>query len=198
MLMRSRARRLLFVAAIAGIAAVAAVATPVARAHGCPPTGRASTPFTSWGDDSTYLPMLWGGRGSQRNNWSVAGGAGFVTGNDPYSVDGSSALYLPPGSSSTSSDTCNRLLVPVVRFFVQNAGSDGGLLHVELIVNDGRGGVIDGGTISASDGWDASPQIVMPTPDTHGSVAYAIRLTPVGDGAAFLVDDVYIDPYLSR
>jgi hypothetical protein len=171
--MRRRARRLLFVAAVAVVAAVAsAVATPRALAHGCPPTGRWSTPFSSFGDATSYVPVLWGG---------------------------SSSVSVDSGSSATSGNTCGPFLRPVVRFFVENVGSSTGLLHVEVIVNDGRDGVLDGGTISATSGWDVSPQITFPRPSIHpGAVAYAVRLTPVGDGAAFNVDDVYIDPYQSR
>jgi hypothetical protein len=171
--MRSRARRLLFVAAVAGVAAVAsAVATPSALAHGCPPTGRWSTPFTAQGDSTSYVPVLFGG---------------------------GSSVTLQSGSSVTSGDTCGPFLRPVVRFFVDNVGSGTGLLHVEVLVNDGRDGVLDGGTISASSGWNVTGQIVLPRPAIHpGAVAYAVRLTPVGDGAAFDVQNVYIDPYQSR
>jgi len=201
--MRRRARRLLFVVAAAGIAAVAsAVATPRALAHGCPPTGSAGTTFASWGDSTSYRPVRGGAFEPLQRDWSYSGGATVVPGNEPWYVGGANdadSLYLPSGSSAMSGDTCGPFLRPVVRFFVENVGSSTGLLHVEVIVNDGRDGVLDGGTISATSGWNVSPQITLPRPNIHpGAVAYAVRLTPVGDGAAFNVDDVYIDPYQSR
>jgi len=200
--MRSGARRLLFVAAVAGLAAAAsAVATP-AFAHGCPPTGAAGTPFAPWGDSTSYRPVRGGAFEPLQRDWSYSDGAAVVPGNEPWDVGGandSNSLYLPAGSSATSGDTCGPFLYPVVRFFVDNVGSSTGLLHVEVIVNDGKDGVLDGGTISAPPGWSVGPQIALPKPAIHpGAVAYAVRLTPVGDGAAFEVDDVYIDPYQSR
>jgi hypothetical protein len=171
--MRSGARRLLFVAAVAGVAAVAAaVASPSALAHGCPPTGKSSTPFSAVGDSTSYVPVLFAG---------------------------TSSVTLQSGDPVTSGDTCGPFLRPVVRFSVDNVGSSSGQLHVEVLVNDGRDGVLDGGTISPSSGWNVTGQIVLPRPSIHpGAVAYSVRLTPVGDGAAFDVDDVYIDPYQSR
>lgn len=199
--MRSRATRLLFVATIAGLTAVAsAVATPAALAHGCPPTGRSATPFGSWGDTTSYVPVRWGGFAAWQGGSRSWGGPAFGSGSaSSGGAPDLSSIYLAPGGSATSGDTCGPWLLPAVRFFVRNVGASDGLLHVEVLVNDGRDGVLDGGTISASDSWAPSPEIVLPRADVHpGAVAFAVRLTPVGDGAAFLVDDVYIDPFQSR
>jgi hypothetical protein len=35
-------------------------------------------------------------------------------------------------------------------------------------------------------------------PNYSGAVAYQVRLTPVGSGGAFTVDDIYFDPYASK
>lgn len=199
------ARRLFAVATLVSIAAVAAaIAAPVSRAYGCQPQGTASTVFGSWGDTTDYLLSGGGSFESWAPSWSLARGATVRSGNEPWHVEGAwdnRSLYLPAGSSATSMQICSPKLYPVLRFFVANAGSPGGRLHVELIVNgDSRTPqVLDGGTITASAGWNVTAPIAVPWSATRwGAVAFQVRLTPEGDGSAFAVDDVYIDPYQSR
>jgi hypothetical protein len=197
--------RLLAVATLVGIAAVvAATAAPVSLAYGCQPQGKASTAFGSWGDNTDYLLSGGGSFEPGAPSWSLSQGATVQSGNEPWHVEGASdshSLSLPAGSSATSVQICSPKLYPVIRFFVANLGSPDGRLHVELIVNgDSRGSqVLDGGTVTASGGWNVTAPIAVPWRATHsGAVAFQVRLTPVGDGSAFAVDDVFIDPYQSR
>jgi len=198
-------RHSIVVAALAGIVAVAAaVAAPASRAYGCPPQGTAATVFGAWGDSTSYLLAGGGSFEPAAPGWWLVGGATVQAGNEPWHVGGtadSRSLYLPAGSSATSVQICSPKLAPVLRFFVANVGSRAGRLHVELVVNGDsrRAEVLDGGTVTADRGWNVSAPIAIPWSDTRwGAVAFQVRLSPEGDGAAFAVDDVYIDPYQSR
>ena len=105
------------------------------------------------------------------------------------------ALYLPAGSSATSPCTTAPMIAGLVRFWLRNAGATGGLLKVEVLV---KGGTYYAGTITAGSSWSPSPMLLSSAPYYSGAVAYQVRLTPVGTGSAFNVDDVYFDPYCSR
>jgi hypothetical protein len=77
------------------------------------------------------------------------------------------------------------------RCFARNLGP-GGQLKVEVLV---KGGVYEAGTITTGSGWAPTAQLVSDAPVYSGAVTYQIRLTALGTGAAFRVDDVYVDPY---
>ena len=56
----------------------------------------------------------------------------------------------------------------------------------------------DAGTITAGSLWQPSAKLPSNAPYYSGAVAYQVRLTPVGTGAAFTLDDLYLDPYVSK
>jgi hypothetical protein len=121
-----------------------------------------------------------------------------VTDNAPNALDPSTdkqSLYLPSGSSATSACTTAPKIVGIVRFFIKNSGLSTGTLKVEVLV---KGKVYPAGTISAGTSWAPSPILTSTAPAFKGAVTYQLRLTPLGSGAAFTVDDVYFDPYCSR
>jgi hypothetical protein len=58
--------------------------------------------------------------------------------------------------------------------------------------------VLDGGTVSAGSTWQPSPRLALLLSNVTsllGTRAVAFRFTPVGTGAAFQLDDVYLDPW---
>jgi hypothetical protein len=60
--------------------------------------------------------------------------------------------------------------------------------------------VLDGGTVAAGSTWQPSPRLALllcNVTSLLGTKAVAFRFTPVGTGAAFQVDDVYLDPWKS-
>jgi len=194
--------RLACLGALGGVVAAAVVAglvaTPAAAA-GCPPPPPPVHPFTPWGDSSTYVLTSGGSfEKSGPDGWSLSGGARIVQGNEPWFVNSASdhqSLYLPAGASATSGCTSAPMITSIVRFFANNVGSASGGIHVEVIVNDGKNGILDGGVLSPSAGWSPTSPIDVPWPNPlKGAVQLQVRLTAVGSHAAFDIDDAYLDP----
>jgi hypothetical protein len=188
-------------------AASPALAAPAGPGGGCPPPPPNVSAFGQWGDSLSYVPVndgsfAVGGPAAHNSPWTLSGGASIVRDNDPSNLGGPGgfgALSLSPGASAVSACTTAPMIKTIVRFFVKNTGAPTGLLHVEVLVNDGKNGVLDGGTITAGSTWAPSPAISVPWPKPlKGAVNLRVRLTAVGTGASFEVDDVYLDPCRSR
>jgi hypothetical protein len=202
---RRTAGALLAAAVAAG--AAAALATPAGAAT-CPPPPATVQPFLPWQDAADYVTVNNGSfeplaKGSKETPWKLSAGASVVGDNEPWHIDGGSgdshALYLPAGSTAVSACTTAPNISSVARFFVRNVGAPDGRLHVEVLVNGGKNGILDGGTITAGSAWQVSQVVVLPwAKPLKGAVDLRVRLTPVGDGAAFVVDDVYLDPFRSK
>jgi hypothetical protein len=163
----------------------------VASAATCPPPPSSVHPFLSWSDAGDYVPTTGGSFEQGPAGWSLSGGASIVDDNAPNPLDPSTAshaLHLPAGSSATSACVTAPGILGIVRFF---AKSTGGQLKVEILV---KGGAYDAGTITAGSGWSPSPILLSNAPAYKGAVTYQIRLTAVGAGANFTVDDIYFDP----
>jgi hypothetical protein len=87
-----------------------------------------------------------------------------------------------------------------LRLFARNAGSRPGSLHVQVIVPSLLGllSVLDGGTINGDGVWAPSPRLSLLLSNVTGllgSKAVAFRFTTSGRGAAYQIDDVYLDPW---
>jgi len=194
-----------------GIVIIAAmVATTTAKA-GLIGTGPASycdpstsKAFAQWGDNSNYAMLENGSFESGASGWALTGGAHVVAGNEPYFLHGPGddhSLLLPSGSSAYSGTVCFALGDWHMRFMARNIGSKSGALRVQVIVPSLLGGlltVLDGGTITGSGAWAPSPRTELLLSNvTHllGTRAVAFRFTPVGAGAAYQIDDVYLDPW---
>ena len=188
--------------------AVAAAATLVASLSGgapgtamaaaCPPPPTPLQAFLGSGDTNAYVMATGGDFGAGSATWTLSGGAARVNDQapDPFArATGAGALYLPPGSSATSPCTTAPGIVGWVRFYARSAGGAAGGLRVEVIVH---GTTYQAGTISAGAGWAPTPLLASGAPLLKGAVAYQVRLTPVGPGAAFTVDGVYVDPLMHR
>ncbi|HXV02828.1 MAG TPA: hypothetical protein VFP24_04590 [Gaiellaceae bacterium] len=199
---------LAFVAAL--IAALAITVTPDANAgligtgpaSGC---DEASQVFERWGDRNNYLLVPGGSFEAGGPAWTLSGGTGVVSGNEPFYVrssgDGNS-LFLPAGSSALSPTVCFGLGDWHSRFFVRNVGSARGSLKVDVVVRSALGLLtfLDGGTISGTGAWAPSPRIGLTVTNVCsllGVRAVSFRFRSVGTGAAFQVDDVYLDPWKS-
>jgi len=154
-------------------------------------------PFTSWGDNAKYVLTTGGSFEPGSPSWSLSGGARIVNDNAPNRLDPSShshALFLPAGSSATSACVTAPQIVGIARMFAKNSGPASTALEVEVLV---KGRVYVAGTVAAAPTW--APTRILPSnaPAYKGAVTYQVRLTAVGDGAAFTVDDAYFDPYKS-
>jgi hypothetical protein len=193
-------KTLTFAVAVAVAAAVAATAASAASAAVCPPPPTTSQVFKAWGDTHDYAPMPGGSFESTLSGWSTSSGS-VGAGNEPWYVHSKSdskALALGSGGSFTTSAICEPLLQPVLRLFIKNIGTSSGQLHVEfLVTQNNRLSVLDGGYVTSDSGWTLTNPIVGSWSGPL-SGALQVRVTAVGSGAAFLVDDLYADPYLSR
>jgi hypothetical protein len=200
---------LLAFAIIASLAALALTVTPPAKAGliGTPPPSgcdSASQVFAPWGDNAWYALVPGGSFESGTPSWALSGGARVVPGNETFYVGSRSdsrSLYLPSGSSALSQTVCFGLGDWHARFFVRNVGSAGGSLKVDIVVKSLVGSVVailDGGSVSAGGTWAPSSRVRLTLTNLCsllGVRAVAFRFRSVGSGAAFQVDDVYLDPF---
>jgi len=199
---------------LCGVAIVAALAMTSTAKAGLIGTGSASycdpTPaqtFAPWNDSAYYASLFNGGFEGGSAGWSLSGGARVVSGNEPFFVGSrhdSHSLLLPEGSSAVSGTVCFATGDWHLRLFARNVGSRTGSLHVQVVVPSLLGGlltVLDGGTISGDGVWAPSPRLELLLCNVTGLLgtkAVAFRFTPAGRGAAFQIDDVYLDPWKDR
>ena len=161
--------------------------------------------FAPWNDQRMYAELANGSFESGSTSWYLSGGARVVSGNEPFYVTGnrrdSHSLLLPVGSSAYSGTVCFALGDWHLRLLMRNVGSSSGALRVQVIVPSLLGGlltILDGGTVRAGGAWAPSPRLELLLSNVTsllGTKAVAFRFTPVGQGAAFQIDDVYLDPW---
>jgi hypothetical protein len=212
--LRTPARILLGLAALASAAAMTASAAPSAKAASlglvCPnPT---YTPFATFGDRYNYAATPDGGFENGAAGWTLTGGAHVVTGNEPWMVGGagqSHSLSLPAGSSALSPPMCIGLFSGHMRLFGQNTGAAASNLRVQIIYNGGLGGILgsltralrisDQGTLVGGKPWAPTSNIPMLSgvlPLLTQSVQF--KFTPLSTGGNWRIDDVYLDPLMHR
>ena len=200
--------------ALCGVVIVAALALTTTAKAGLIGTGSASycdptseQVFAPWGDSFYYATLLNGGFEGGSTGWFLSGGARVVSGNEPFFVGhagDSHSLLLPEGSSAYSGTVCFAFADWHMRLFAKNVGAARGQLRVQVIVPSLLGGlltILDGGTIGGNGTWAPSPQLKLALCNVTsllGTRAVAFRFTPVGAGAAFQIDDVYLDPWKDR
>lgn len=197
--------------AMAGLlAATALMVTPSAEAGliGTGPASSCSTAskvFAPWGDYRNYLLVPGGAFEAGTPAWALSGGAKVTAGNEPFyvrSAQDKNSLYLPNGGSALSPTVCFGLGDWSARFFVRNVGSSRGSLKVDVAVKSllGLVSLLDGGSVSGTGVWAPSASIGLTLTNLTsllGVRAISFRFRSVGTGAAFQVDDVYLDPWKS-
>jgi hypothetical protein len=198
--------------ALIGVVIVAALAMTSTAKAGLLGTGSASycdpsavQAFAQWGDSSNYARLFNGDFESGSAGWYLGGGARVVSGNEPFFISrdrsDSHSLLLPEGSSAYSGTVCFAFGDWHLRFVGKNVGSRTGALHVQVIVPSLLGGlltILDGGNVSGTGTWAPSPRLQLALCNVTsllGTRAVAFRFTPVGNDAAYQVDDVYLDPW---
>ena len=193
------------------VAALAAALTVGSTAHaGLIGTGSASycdpassQPFAP--SDMNYYTLLPGGSfESGTVPWGLSGGAKIVSGNETLYLNSrkdSHSLYLPAGASAVTPTTCFALGDWHARFMLKNVGASSGSVRVQVIVPSLLGGlvtILDGGTVQASSTWTPSPRVQLLLSNVTsliGTRAVGFRFTVEGRGAAYQLDDVYLDPW---
>ena len=194
-----------------GVVIIAALAMSSTAKAGLIGTGSASycdtdpsQAFSRFGDSAYYASLL-NGDFEGYGGWTLSGGARVVSGNEPYFISGNRSdgrsLLLPAGSSAYSGTVCFALGDWHLRLLMRNVGSSTGGLHVQVIVPSLLGGlltILDGGTVKGNGSWAPSPRLQLLLSNVTnllGTRAVAFRFTPVGLGAAYQIDDVYLDPW---
>jgi hypothetical protein len=169
-------------------------------------------PFAPWGDYAKYAFVPNGGFESGATGWKLSGGAQVVSGNESFYVHGPRERYslrMPPGSTATTAPMCISLFSGKMRFFTANAGAPTARLKVQVLYNGGVGsllgtvgkllGLAEVGYVTSGAAWQPSPPIGMlggTLPLLTSSVQF--RFSAPYDGGNFRLDDVYLDPFLSR
>jgi hypothetical protein len=201
--------RIILPAALAALAfavpAASADLIPVAANGGCPSSG--SQVFATWGDSSSYVLAPNGGFESGGAGWTLTGGAAVVSGNEPFLPTGTHSLSLPSGGTATSPVICVGPHDVSMRMFgVDDSGTDGGL-YVKVIwyglLNQVLG-TTDVATFAPGGSWAPTEKlgstggVALPLVPLLGSTSARVQLTPVGDGSRWQIDDLFVDPWLSR
>lgn len=192
-------RKLIFLAA----AALAVSAFAAAAAQACNYTG-AEQVFQPWGDQHSYVLAPDGGFEAGGQGWALAGGATTVAGNESFNLNDPSdshSLVLPAGSSATSPSICMSLDTPIFRLVARNSGDPSAELRVEArysLLGLLRTKTVS--TVKAGSAWAPSQQMstVLSLSTVVGTVipsSIQIRITPIGSGGQWRVDDLYIDPF---
>ena len=204
MLVSSRRRFTLAVAAAAtALATMAGPAMASGPAGGCP-GGALSNPFAQWGDNADYQLAPEGDVESGGASWSTTGGADAAEGNQTAVVLDPSdhqSMRLPSGSSASTQPMCLGAEHPSFRFFVKRSGGSAlSRLLVEVVARDSRGRQwpLPSRLVAGSGSW--APTGVLPTRIEllarffGDTVDVSFRFTPVA-GGSWSVDDVFVDPW---
>ncbi|HET9592517.1 MAG TPA: hypothetical protein VFP17_06340 [Solirubrobacterales bacterium] len=189
------------IAIVSAALAVAIVSAGAAQA--CNYTG-AQQVFKPWGDQHSYVLAPDGGFEAGGQGWSLGGGAGTVGENEPFALGGAAdtrSLSLPAGSTAVSPPICMSLDTPSFRLVARNSGDPSSGLRVEATY--ALLGLVRTKTVSTVYGgstWAPSQQMstVLSLSTIVGTVipsAIQIRITPLGSGGHWQVDDLYIDPF---
>jgi hypothetical protein len=191
---------------------LAAVVAPLAQASSSRTTGdtcgdRAiEHPFAL--DPFSYVLAPGGTFEDDAPGWQLNGGARIVDGNSTFYAHGAgerSSLYLPSGSNAVSPTVCVSLLDAVVRLYAQNRG--GFLLsnlQVDVIYKTALGITVEHPVLGLGIGGSQwAPTLPMPlAANLCGALALdglttdvRFRFKPIGFGASYRIDDVYVDPF---
>lgn len=196
-------KRLVFACAV-GVS-VAVVAAPVgSAAH----TGLLSCPaylqpFAQFGDNGTYFGFANNGFESGTYGWRLSRSS-VVSGNEPWDVNGSgsNSLSIGPGGTATSPRVCTALLAPSWRMFAKSDDANGSL--TARIVFYGLLGNVTG-ILNVTSFNSSSYGSWEPTTDVPSLLSLPLLttsaqlvLTNTGSSGTWQVDDVFVDPWLSR
>jgi len=163
--------------------------------------------FAPWGDNSQYTLAPNGSLESGSMGWSLSGARVIPQSNTLRA--GSFSLSLPSGSSATSPAACVKLADPASRFFLRNTGASDGKLRVDVTYKSLLGLLTMTSTlgyVQANGSWQPSPKYAHALQNILGTLALnrnllsaslRFKFTPVGRGASFEIDDLYVDPLLT-
>ncbi len=160
--------------------------------------------FSQWGDSNQYFTVTNGTFESGTGGWTLT--SGVTTKNDQatWKVNGAShskALSIPGGGSAEAPFMCVNSDEDSMRFFYRNPTGNGSAnLQVKIEVKSDLGQAVNTWTVgTSSTGWNVSPRIMLPNlRDANGQQWIRLSFTSINTPAAWVVDDVMIDPWVSR
>jgi hypothetical protein len=188
--------------AVASFAQLAAMHTP------CGDGTDIENPFTAWDDSADYFLIPQGDASEEAGDWSFDGSGGLAAQDNSYTSHpgdpAAASISLGAGDAATTPTTCVTIDDPTLRFFVRNTGASTGTLRVDVNYEDDEFNqhtetLATLTSSDAGDAWTASPVVALSAPlvalldDDYTPVTFTF--TAEGDGSAWLVDDVYVDPY---
>jgi hypothetical protein len=200
---------------VPAILAAAAFSVPAANAGlignllsgNCPSGG--SQVFGPWADAANYILAPNGSFEFGTQGWTLSGGAGVVSGNEPFYPTGTHSLSLPSGSSAMSPTVCLGTKQLYIRMFGKDlGGTDSGLrvrvywygLLNQLLGSTDFAVFPSGGDWAPTDQVRSTGGLLAPLPVVAlvSSSSARIQITPLGSGSRWQIDDLYIDPCINR
>lgn len=186
-------------------AAFVIVGVFAASAQACSYSG-ARQVFKPWGDQHEYVLAPNGGFESGASGWSLAGGAGVVAENETFHLNSGSdgqSLSLPAGSTAVSPPLCMSIDTPLFRMLARNTGDPSSTLRVEATYNVLGLGLLHttvSNAVSAGPNWAPTQEMstVLSLATVFGTILPSyiqVRITPIGLGGAWQVDDLFVDPF---
>ena len=189
-------------ALVIGLATTAAGPAGAALLNGCPDQNM-SRPFARWLDPISYTLAPNGGFENGSTEWQLRNGAQVMSGSESFNLSGAGrySLYLPSGSSATSPAMCVETLDVFARYVAKNRGLIAlSSLKVDAIVKDSAGHtfVLPAGVNTGLSNWAPSlPSVALLDVLgllNGGRVTVSFRFQPIGLGAKWQIDDLYVDP----
>lgn len=198
-------------AAIAAIAAASPAAQAATTTTGC--GNRAvSTPFAKYGDKNSYFLAPGGSFEAGASGWTLSN-ASVVAGNESFYLGATTdRSSLKVGGSATTAPFCITKEDPTVRFATKSVASGSGgnysQIQVTALIKSPGGSVTNYylGALQASGyaNWTLSPALswagtfadYLFGPD--GTASIQLQFTVQGQGGNWLIDDVYVDPFMGR
>jgi hypothetical protein len=189
-------------ALIIGLVTATAAPADAAVLDGCPDQAM-SRPFLRWLDPISYTLAPNGGFESGAQGWQLRGGATVASGNETFNLSGAGrySLYLPSGSTATSPAMCVETLDVFARYVAKNRGLIAlSSLKVDAIVKDSAGHTftLPAGVNTGGSSWAPSlPAVALLDVLgllNDGRVTVSFRFQPIGLGAKWQIDDLYVDP----
>ena len=166
------------------------------------PAVELDTPFAKWNDFAKYFLVPGGDFESADKGWRLEGGAALAGEDESFgvrSLEGTSSLILPPGSTATSPEICVGLEYPTLRFFARAYAPSAARLSVHVLFRtpDNTPRQLRIADLTAGQAWEPTRIIFILAnflalhPNWDGKVAFRFTATSGTVG----VDDVFVDPY---
>jgi hypothetical protein len=186
-------------ATLLGSALLVLVAPAAASAAGCP-SSPTSTPFSRFGDNSSYTLLAGGSFESGAPGWSLTK-AKVVKGNESYNaIPGSHSLEISPNGVAVSPAFCVSAEDPMFRLFARRTSGARATATVLVDWTDTLGvtHVTPVGVGYPGSEWAPTPFVGLAVALPIGQALLTVSAKLVfiaGPEGGLGMDDVYIDPY---